>query len=422
MGTLAERWPGSAERGISPVIGVILMVAIVVVMSAVTAMMIFGAQEGGAEPAPNVVMSVESGADDITHTLYHEGGEMLVGDKVTLKGAANPDVMNGKTLTQGDTIDFLPTEEDLKLVFTGENDRGHVLRTFEPDRTVPVPDEGCGYVNSETSGGVDDITLDDVVVNCDITTQGKITLKNDAVVIGDMESTTGNVNINQGETIGSVTADGTVTIPNGDVDGSVTAKNGNVDMSKGSVSGDIVSESAGVDLADNGPVEVGGSVDAANDFGMDEGTVEGSVSAVNAVDVGTGTIGGDITSSGAGVDLGDNGPVTVTGTIEAQNDIGVNGDADIEGDMISETSKVKVVSGSVTGDIVGKGGDVDLGGVARVEVDGDVAASGTNILKSGSDVTGDAYGSVTCSSSATIDGQSCNTYKPGPSYGAYTGP
>lgn len=358
---------GPRGRGISPVIGVILMIAIVVVMAAVSAVAIFGAQEDGVEPAPNVVMGVDSEEGELSYTFYHEGGEPLVGDKLTMKGVADPDLMNGMNLNQGDTVDFLPTQEEVKLVFTGKNGRGHVLRTFEVDQTVPVPEEGCAFIDSKTNGGINDITLQDVVVNCDITTKGEITIEQDTVVIGSMESTDSSITIKKSQTFGSIEGD--------------------------------------------------------EDVVVEDGTIRDSVSSDQSVTFKSGDVDGDILAEEAAV-LGESGPVNVSGSVVTQTDeITINKDADIEGSVVAESEAVTLKKGSVGGDVVARGGDLVIGGTAYVEVGGDVAVnSGSLDLKSGTDVLGDAYGSVSsCSSSPTIDGQSCSAYS-APPYSAYSGP
>lgn len=88
--------------------GVVLMVAIVVVMSAVSVVVIFSAQEK-AEPAPNAVLSLDSEDDAFVHQFRHESGELIAGEKIELQGVANPDTLNGQTFTQGDTVELLPT-------------------------------------------------------------------------------------------------------------------------------------------------------------------------------------------------------------------------------------------------------------------------------------------------------------------------
>ena len=66
------------ERGVSPVIGVILMVAITVVMGAVIAGFVYG-YIGTAVKAPNVVLSVlDDPTDSVSILIKHSGGEGVV--------------------------------------------------------------------------------------------------------------------------------------------------------------------------------------------------------------------------------------------------------------------------------------------------------------------------------------------------------
>jgi len=66
------------QRGVSPVIGVILMVAITVVMGAVVAGFVYG-YLGTTTKAPNVVLSViDDPTDNTSVLLKHSGGEEIV--------------------------------------------------------------------------------------------------------------------------------------------------------------------------------------------------------------------------------------------------------------------------------------------------------------------------------------------------------
>jgi len=66
------------QRGVSPVIGVILMVAITVVMGAVIAGFVYG-YIGTAVKAPNVVLSVlDDPTDQVSLLIKHSGGESVV--------------------------------------------------------------------------------------------------------------------------------------------------------------------------------------------------------------------------------------------------------------------------------------------------------------------------------------------------------
>ena len=66
------------QRGVSPVIGVILMVAVTVVMGAVVAGFVYG-YIGTATKAPNVVLSVsDDPTDQVSLLRKHSGGESVV--------------------------------------------------------------------------------------------------------------------------------------------------------------------------------------------------------------------------------------------------------------------------------------------------------------------------------------------------------
>jgi flagellin-like protein len=69
------------QRGVSPVIGVILMVAITVVMGAVIAGFAYG-YLGNTPKAPNVALSVIDDPTDLTSVLVkHSGGESVVANE-----------------------------------------------------------------------------------------------------------------------------------------------------------------------------------------------------------------------------------------------------------------------------------------------------------------------------------------------------
>lgn len=67
--------PRPTERAVSPVIGVILMVAITVILAATIGTLVFGLTptEETTAPLASVTIDGESGADNIT--IVHDGGE-----------------------------------------------------------------------------------------------------------------------------------------------------------------------------------------------------------------------------------------------------------------------------------------------------------------------------------------------------------
>jgi len=69
------------QRGVSPVIGVILMVAITVVMGAVIAGFVYG-YLGTTSKAPNVALSViDDPTDQVSLLVKHSGGESIGADE-----------------------------------------------------------------------------------------------------------------------------------------------------------------------------------------------------------------------------------------------------------------------------------------------------------------------------------------------------
>jgi flagellin-like protein len=68
------------QRGVSPVIGVILMVAITVVMGAVVAGFAYG-YLGNTPKAPNIALSlIDNPTDNCSVLVKHTGGESLLAD------------------------------------------------------------------------------------------------------------------------------------------------------------------------------------------------------------------------------------------------------------------------------------------------------------------------------------------------------
>jgi flagellin-like protein len=73
------------ERGVSPVIGVILMVAITVILAAVIGTFVLGLGDSISDSAPQAQLNVDSqnlGAGEVT--LIHQGGDTLQGDDLTV--------------------------------------------------------------------------------------------------------------------------------------------------------------------------------------------------------------------------------------------------------------------------------------------------------------------------------------------------
>ena len=98
------------ERGVSPVIGVIMMIAIVVIIAAVVAAFAYGII-GGVKKAPSsalVVEGVSPSTTPVNVTVFHHGGDSIVGAFVAKKNVTglwdNLEVrQNGAALVNGTT-------------------------------------------------------------------------------------------------------------------------------------------------------------------------------------------------------------------------------------------------------------------------------------------------------------------------------
>jgi flagellin-like protein len=84
------------ERGVSPVIGVILMVAITVILAAVIGTFVLGLGDQTSS-APQASFTCQSGE------LVHNGGDSLEASE--LNDADDDTISGSDTLTAGDTID-----------------------------------------------------------------------------------------------------------------------------------------------------------------------------------------------------------------------------------------------------------------------------------------------------------------------------
>ncbi len=322
-----------ADRAVSPVVGVALLLAIVVAIATVAAGMILGLATER-EPAPEVELAVADGEHPAEHRLVHETGATIDGNAVDLQGAVNPDVLSGSNLTAGDRREFYAVQETVTFVWYGENDASYTIREFEvdADATVPAPDEDCPWVASETNDGSDSATIDGIVVDCDVETDEQVTVKNGGVVIGDTASNLKDVDADDATFYGDANVEAVFNLQDGLVTGSVDS--------------------------------------ATADVKLDDATVDGAATAEKVVELqGGSVVEGDATSATKAVKVLD--------------------DSTVEGDAVSDTEQVKVTDGTVEGDVYG-GGSVELDDGT---VEGHVYVDAANFDCTGSTIDGQDCGS-----------------------------
>lgn len=101
------------DRAVSPVIGVILMVAITVILAAVIGTFVIGIGDD-VEAAPQAQLSIENAGDNESVTISHNGGDSIDGDtlRVTADGNNTDTDVFSDEFTVGDSVDVNVTEAD----------------------------------------------------------------------------------------------------------------------------------------------------------------------------------------------------------------------------------------------------------------------------------------------------------------------
>jgi len=299
------------ERSISPTIGVVFFVGIVLVLATVSGVLFLGLTDD--QPvAPQVRLVLETTDSEVTYDIVHRSGDALDGDRIKIRGINDPDVMADQRLTATESVEVLPTEKTITVVwFSRDRGESDVLQRFEVDGPTILADENCEWVEKEKDSG-GDITIDGFVVNCDIITDEKVIVKNGGKVVGRVESNTSQVTIESGSTVyESVRAKNKVDIDNGTVRGPVTSEDDAVDVDDGTVEGDLTAHDD-VSLPENAKIQ--GSVTSENGdvYVKDGSEVGGSVTAESGdVDIDGGSeVGGSVTAESGNVDI-DGGSVIV---------------------------------------------------------------------------------------------------------------
>jgi flagellin-like protein len=150
----AESFP---DRALSPVVGTVVLVAIVLVLAAVSAGLVLGLA-GEQDPAPQAKFALERADTPGEYRLVHESGDTIDGDRLTLRGVANPDRLSGQELAAGKSVVVEAQSDTIRVVWTEREgtSSSYVLSTFASDSlgaTLPT-----GTVFTGSAGGVRQIT------------------------------------------------------------------------------------------------------------------------------------------------------------------------------------------------------------------------------------------------------------------------
>lgn len=122
---------GEEEQAVSPVIGVILMVAITVILSAVIATFVLGLGEDLVNPAPSASFDYDYDESNSEVTITHQNGQQLENLRVTVDGT---DASNQFTepVTAGDSVTVDANDGDVVRVVWEEQGSSAILS----ERTV----------------------------------------------------------------------------------------------------------------------------------------------------------------------------------------------------------------------------------------------------------------------------------------------
>lgn len=96
------------DRGVSPVIGVILMVAITVILAAVIGSFVLGIG-GDVEATPTASLSLENESGLLT--IAHEGGDTLDGSEILISNGTANDTFSGNLAPGEEVTDVGPDDK-----------------------------------------------------------------------------------------------------------------------------------------------------------------------------------------------------------------------------------------------------------------------------------------------------------------------
>ena len=137
------------DRGVSPVIGVILMVAITVILAAVIGTFVLGLGDSIGDNQPTAQLSVDLDQDAGDLTIEHDGGDSISSETLTVIVTAGdqPEKDENDVFDSGFSVGDAETAEDVISTSNSGIDEGEDLRirvvhqpsdSFLLDRSIEV--------------------------------------------------------------------------------------------------------------------------------------------------------------------------------------------------------------------------------------------------------------------------------------------
>lgn len=148
-------------RGVSPVISVILMVAIVVILGAVISVFVLGLGEEVSDPGPTVTFEAEERNSDIV-VFTHRAGDTLNAKNIRVRGAASVNAPDNE-IAAGNRITVVPDPnfDEIAITWTSEGS-STILKSVDVDITNLILnsnfEQGSGddaefWEQDDTAGG-----------------------------------------------------------------------------------------------------------------------------------------------------------------------------------------------------------------------------------------------------------------------------
>ena len=130
------------DRAVSPVIGVILMVAITVILAAVVGSFVLGLASDVSESGPTAQIDFSYDSENQNVTLTHDGGSSFQSSDVRLAGADDPEAVRSSgnwdgTVRAGDATDPIELTnanegDTLRLIWEGSSSSSVIARSTVP--------------------------------------------------------------------------------------------------------------------------------------------------------------------------------------------------------------------------------------------------------------------------------------------------
>ncbi|MFC7058847.1 type IV pilin [Halovenus salina] len=118
-----------SDRGISPVISTILLVAVVVILAATISVPVLGLGENINDPAPSAALEV-SETESETVELAHIAGNTIEGDNLEIRGGEIIETEMPETIEAGTTIEIdpAPDVDDITVTWEGKEQSAVLLQ------------------------------------------------------------------------------------------------------------------------------------------------------------------------------------------------------------------------------------------------------------------------------------------------------